>query len=495
MDQVGDISRSAMGRVACINIQVLPLQLLLRKHPTWKNRSVALIKKDTPQSPILLVNSVARRAGIRSGMRYSSALSLDQNLSAGTVSDKEIQKSLQQILKLLDRFSPRVELYEEEPGIFWIDAMGLDKLYGSLEDWTRQIVSQLSHLQFHVSISVGFTRFGSYVSARLKNRVIVFPSSEVEKRECRKVRLRYLHLDPMLHDRLEKLAIHTVGDFLDLPENSIGINLGKQAWRFYQFASGELSLPIQSHRFQEPLCAWIDLNECDCNSMRLLFWIKRLFNPILKKIAERCQAVSALQLQILFENGERHRHRIQAARPTLQGAIILDLVRLHLETVSFHVLPVELFFRVEGVRVSAEELNLLQKNPLRNSEAAMNALARLRAEFGPGSVLSVRLKSGHLPEACFEWQSFKSFNDANPRFVSMRSLIRRIYARPEFLGKSPEKKNLSPGSRRFEYRINGGWWNREVRRNYRFVKSERGEILWIFYDELRRSWYSQGRVE
>ena len=495
MDPVGNTPKFAAERVACINIQVLPLQLLLRKQPQWNGRPVAVVEKETPHSSILWINPAAHQAGIRSGMCYSSALSLDQNLCAGTVSEEEIQTILQKILIQLDRFSPRVEPCEEEPGIFWVDTTGLDKLYGSLQEWARQIRVQLSRLQLQASIAVGFTRFGSYAIAKGKNQVSVIPSFDFEEIECRRVRLQHLHLEPMLRDRLEKLAILTVGDLMDLPKGSIDCHLGEKAWSFYQFASGEYSLPIQSQKVPEPLCSWIDLNESDCNAMRLLFWIKQLLDPMLKKAAERCQAVKALHLQILLEDGDRHRQCIETARPTLQGSILLDLVRLHLETLSFHIPPEELYLQVEGVRVSAEALKLLQKNPRRSKEAAMQALARVRAEFGPHSVLSVLLKSGHLPEACFEWQPFKNLYEANPREVPMFSLIRRAHARPKLLGKSLHNCNLSSDLEGLEYRINGGWWNREVRRNYRFVNSVQGEILWIFYDEQRKCWYCHGRVE
>ena len=162
----------------------------------------------------------------------------------------------------------------------------------------------------------------------------------------------------------------------------------------------------------------------------------------------------------------------QAARPTLEVSTLLDLIRLHLETVSFRVPPVELYLEVESACVSAEALNLLQRNPRRDTEAALSALARVRAEFGPDSVLSVRLKSGHLPEARSEWQPFESFTVASPRPVAMRPLVRRAHVRPRRL--SPGNWEPSPGlGRLMDDRVNGGWWRREVRRDYRFVNTDR----------------------
>ncbi|MDE2888942.1 MAG: DNA polymerase Y family protein [Gemmatimonadota bacterium] len=500
MDRVGATPKSAAGRTACINIRALPLQLLLRKHPEWKRRPVAVVEKENPQSPILWVNPAAGRAGIRTGMRYAAALSLDQNLCAGTVSEREIQAAVRQVHGLLERFSPRIEPSNDEPGIFWVDAGGLDKLHTSLEDWARQIDARLSRLALKAGIVVGFGRFGSYAVARSASRVIVFPSPEVEQAESRTVRLLHLQIDPKLRDRLEKLAVHTVNDFLALPAGGIVHHLGEEAWNLYRFASGTLSLPIQSRKIPEPLRVRIDLDEPESNAQRLLFWIRQRLDPLLRATAARCQAVAALHLQLLLEDGERHRQRIQPARPTLEAPVLLDLLRLHLETVSFRAPPVELALEAEGVYVSTEALDLLQQNPRRNLEAALDALARVRAEFGPDSVLSARLKPGHLPEARFEWQPFGKLAVASPQPVLLRPLVRRVHACPEHLeGASlyhAKNRKPTPGAGHPPgHAISGGWWHREVRRDYRFIKNHRGERLWIYYDEQARRWYAQGRVE
>ncbi len=491
MDRVGAIPRSAADRTGCINIRALPLQLLLRRHPEWKQRPVAVVEQEKPQSPLLWVNAPAGRAGIRSGMRYASALSLDRDLCAGTVSEREIREAVRQVHQLLNRFSPRVEPCEDEPGIFWADAGGLDKLYGTLEAWARQIDLHLSRLEFSASIVIGFSRFGSYALAKAERLVTVLPSPEAEQAQSRRVSLLHLQLDPRLRDRLEKLAIHTLEDLLGLSEAGIQRHLGEQARDLYRLASGELSRPLQPQSIPQPLRSRMDLNEPDPNAQRLLFRIKQLLDPLLRAAAERYQAAAALQLQLRLENGTRHHQRIQPARPTLEVSVLLDLVRLRLERVSLCAPLLELRLEVEAVGVSAETRNLLQRNPRRNTEAALQALARVRAEFGPDSVLSARLKPGHLPEARWEWRPLHGLTPATPRPGPIRPLVRRAHARPK-----PLDRKRPPGLEPLlGYLISGGWWNREVRRDYRFVNTDRREVLWVYYDPQGRRWYSQGRVE
>jgi len=45
------------------------------------------------------------------------------------------------------------------------------------------------------------------------------------------------------------------------------------------------------------------------------------------------------------------------------------------------------------------------------------------------------------------------------------------------------------------YVVSGGWWNRVVHREYHFAETQKGELLWVFYDRVRRRWFLHGRVE
>jgi protein ImuB len=45
------------------------------------------------------------------------------------------------------------------------------------------------------------------------------------------------------------------------------------------------------------------------------------------------------------------------------------------------------------------------------------------------------------------------------------------------------------------YVVSGGWWAREVHREYYFVRTESGRWLWIYHDRRRQCWFLQGEVE
>jgi protein ImuB len=121
-----------VDRMACIDVPAFPLQLLLRKHPDWRLHPAAVVDADTPQGTILWVNEKARAAGISTGMRYAAGLSLAAGLRAAVVTPKEIEGEVADLAELLRRFTPSVEPAKDEPGVFWLDAKGLERLFGAL---------------------------------------------------------------------------------------------------------------------------------------------------------------------------------------------------------------------------------------------------------------------------------------------------------------------------------------------------------------------------
>ena len=60
---------------------------------------------------------------------------------------------------------------------------------------------------------------------------------------------------------------------------------------------------------------------------------------------------------------------------------------------------------------------------------------------------------------------------------------------PRGLKQGPVIRVLGP------YVVSGGWWRRPVHREYHFAETQKGELLWIYYDRGRRRWYLHGRVE
>lgn len=614
-----------MDRLACADVPQLALQLLLASHPEWKSLPAAVVDADEPSGTLLAVNTLAWRARLRPGMRYASALALDARLRAATVPRDAIETATAELTAALRGFTPHVEPSREEPGVFWLDASGMQGLYASTEAWAKSTWRALSAKGFEACLVAGFTRFGTYALARALHgsappgarrgprRVLVCASAGEERRLAGDVALERLGIDPVLRDRLARLGVRTVGGFAALPAEGIRRRFGEDAATLHRRARGEGWDPLVPVAETGPLTRSVLLDDPVFDATIVLFIVRRLLAGLLAPLAGREQAVRAVAVT-LQRSLRRDRPpvalRVAAAEPTLDEAVLADLVRLRLEAGVRRELAgasvVEIEVEIEAAPAAREQLRLFRERTRRDLAAGARAIARLRAELGDAAVVRAVLRDGHLPEASYAWEPVERLAAPSPRAVRLRPLVRRVYDRAVALPPSPFRERDdswiapvvgdagppvtrnaraanagrgagdrrtaggrhheadapacdgpagwsaarapawdgpawdssawnsssrdasssnapapavspragSPGraadsragspSRRAHgrvehmtgpYIVSGGWWNREVHREYHYARTEDGEILWVYYDRKRRRWFLAGSVE
>ncbi|MBM2805905.1 MAG: uncharacterized protein HW419_3798 [Deltaproteobacteria bacterium] len=508
---------STPGRLACVELPALPLQLLFRRHPDWVGYPAAVVAEDKPQGLVLWVNEAAREFGVLPGLRYGAAFSLASTLRAGEVSLAESEKAIADLTQRLLCFTPEVEPSAQEPGVFWLNGSGLQHLYASPRQWAGAIDKDLRAQGFVPNLAVGFTRFGSYAVAKAKEGITIFRDPVEEERAARAVALNRLNIEPKFRDALFKLGIKTVGALLALPPGGLRERFGKEAHRLYRMAAGDLWTPFEPSVPEEPARQQYLLDEPENDTTRLLFLIKQLLHPLLTTLAARQQALTALWLSLLIDHGDWFKESLRPAVPTLDAVQILDLVRLRLESLQLAAGVIEIELHADACAATSEQLRLFAERPARDLDAANRALARLRAEFGDDAVVYAKLTDGHLPEARFAWEPLSriklpqnvlnGLNDLNQlNHPTPKVLIRRVAAKPVGLAGGSYHSHedgwliLGPKHGTIDkltgpYVFAGGWWNREIQREYYFAETRRGDLLWLYYDRVRRRWFWQGAVE
>jgi protein ImuB len=495
-----------MNRMACVNLPDFPVQLLLCRHPDWKNEPVAVVDTDKPQGTILYANHRARSFRILPGMRYAAGLSLTAGLRAAVVANKEIESSITSLSKRLRRFSPHVEPAKDESGIFWLDASGLDRLYDSLMSWAKAIRVDLNAAGFNTSVAAGFTRFGTYALAKTENRTLVLKTPEDEQVAANQVPLDRLFLEPKTRDVLKKLGIKTVSQFINLPPDGITKRFGPDAQNLHNLARGKLHLPLQPEVSEHPMMQHLILDHPEIDLGRLMAAIERLLVQLLVMLPDRTQALAEVQVRFRFHRIGVHAEKIRTAAPTRDAHQLLDLIRLRLFAVGKlpdSVVEIVLIGQREGL--VADQQQLLGSKPKRDLAAADRALARVRAELGNNAVRCARPREGHLPEGRFTWEVLDTMVFPKPRNMPLGRLIRRIRNKPiplHNVRRQVSDNSILAGLPRGShmnmlgpYIISGGWWRQFVHREYYYTAAQNGESLWIYYDRVRHRWFLHGRVE
>jgi protein ImuB len=498
-----------VDRWACVDVPALPLQLLLRRWPDWKPLPAAVVERDDPGGKILWLNEAARRAGVLPGQRYGAALALCRELRADVVGEDAIGAGVRELVARLQQMSPEVEPRPSEPGVLWLGCRGLERLYGTAGRWAREVHEAVRGLDLDATVVVGFTRFGSYVVARhLSERCIVFADPGEELAAARAAPLARIDIEARLREDLHKLGVTTVGGLLDLPMEGLRRRFGETGLAWRRFAEGALRTPLAPEPIVEPLCRSAELDAPEDDVDRLVFAIKRQLDPLLDRLEHEGRGVQSLELGLHLDTGGRRRETLRPARPTLAGARLLDLVRLRLDGRPLDGKVEEVSVEVRAGEARVEQLRLFAENPRRDRRAAERALARLRAELGESAVVRARLSEGHLPEACFVWEPLGRAELPAARVPESPdpTLVRRIRRRPDALPPRPHQLRddgwLIRGAEHGAvtkmtgpFVLSGGWWVRPIHREYHYARTERGDLLWVFYDRRRRRWFLQGGVE
>jgi protein ImuB len=346
------------------------------------------------------------------------------------VSSDATASAIATIARRLQDFSPIVEISPDSSGVFWSSAAGLSLLYPTLHDWAQAVCAGLGEIGFRANVVIGFSRFGTYALVRTLSGIHVIESAVEEDRNMRAVPLDRLDFEPALLVTLEKLGVRTVGTFLRLPAAGVSERFGEQAHRLHRMASGAIRPSLDPVPFETIEQEGRILDEPVTDSTHLVFLVKTMLEPILERSARAHAAITCLHLRFALDRHESVIETLRPAEPTLDGAILLELVQLRLHASRPPAGVTEIELRVETMRATRAQLDLFAALRRRDLDAGARALARLRAELGESAVARARLREGHLPEAGFTWEPVERLRAPQARKVRVRTLVRRMHAHP-----------------------------------------------------------------
>jgi protein ImuB len=477
--------------MACIDIPEFLFQWMVAKQPSWARLPLALVKEEKPTALLLQINSQARRLGLRPGLRYGEALAQVPQLRGQVLSPSQIRQIQLEMVELLRAFSPHIEPCDQQIGVFYLALGGLLGIYSSWTDWARTVLRKLSHLHYWVRIAIGYSHFHCLALTRQEKAppIQISETPQQELAKARQVPLARLGLPLSLGQSLEQLGVDKVGAFLDLTSESLWERFGKEAYLLHRRAKGELWDPFQNH--PEPVFweARSGLDYAESSLTRLLLLCQRLLEPLLRSLHQQRKAVESLHWTFHFQDGDQQRETFTLADASLDGPRMLELLRLRLERQQLSPIN-EIELCLQEVPGPPQQLELFEEHSRREVAAANRALDRVRAELGELAVVKAEVGNGHLPTARFSWQPLLKLSGRPqpPASPLLRPLVRRLHHQPAQVGRPREILSEA-------HRLSGGWWNREIERDYCYWRNGRGEWIWGYWDQRRRSWFVQGSLE
>lgn len=502
-----------MVRPACVNAPQFPLQLLLQKHPEWKNKPTAVVNEDKPLGRVISVNRNAQEFGIEPGMRFASALALCSVLQAAMVPPETLEAGIQRILEILESFSPEVEPCSFEPGLFWVNASGLETLYGSIDNWAAELVAAFERADMFVSVVLGFSRFGTYACSKRRPQIQIFKTPQEEQQCADASPIDTLPFPPTVYQRLTHLGIRTVGSFANLSQGSIIKRFGKEIVSIHSFVTGARAIPLQPISSKKPLQFQLVLQTAESDLERLVLQIQELLDKINETLPPS-MLIHQLDLNLVTEDREEIKSTIQPAKPTRRKPLLVKLITLRMQNTTIPAAVWKIALTAEAVQRGRNQAVLFQEVADRDTEEADHAFALIRAELGNHSISYVELCEEHLPEAQYHFQPMYRLSPLceqavewrTSRHGTRRTLVRRVFSHPRpashVLGNTGTKafhsvlqrqKDSPELSRSFV--VTSAWWQSQVDREYYFVQTASHRLLWTYFDRLENRWMIQGWLD
>jgi DNA polymerase IV len=312
-----------------------------RLNPRLADKILVLIEAGKSRPKVIGGDSMARQAGVRTGMGWREALSLCPHAEFLPVEESRYRRLFEDLaLNLLD-ISPRLELeYQASSAVFYSDDKTMLPLLAEAIKKKTGIAIQMGQAK---------TKFVARVAAAVAQPDIPCAISEGQEAAfLAPYPLSLLPLDKTMKRRLPLLGIETMGQYALLPRLAAWEQFGKHGRWLHELARGIDPRPLSPYkaplRFQAAEAFEDGLSE------RLVLYrhLESLSLCLIEVLAGQEAAVVHLLLRLADGTIlELQRQPLEALRDALS---LLRLLRQMLDALLIHAPIIEIDIRLSGIR-------------------------------------------------------------------------------------------------------------------------------------------------
>jgi protein ImuB len=398
------------------------------------------------------------------------------------------------MLDALDAVSPLIDA--AAPGVAYLDMRGVE---GDPQRWIERAHRALTSFEMTLRVACAANAFVARAAAWLADRTVC--AAGEERALLDPLALDLLDIDPRAQERLHLLGVKTLGDLGRLPHGPFVRRFGAAAATWHDRARGIDSaaflprghaLAIEATMFGE---GGIDAEA------HLAFALRILLDRVCTDLARLGQRCGIARIEFELENGDTNVRDVGLARPTADPKAILDILRAHLENVTFNAPIVGLRVRALRLEENGDAMGLFAGGEPDPQMVAIT-LARLEAALGQPA-RRARTVPAYALERQFAYEPFHmpkfSALPSHPEPVASRATpqlqllaVREIGVRmkggePAVVDGRAVRQAFGP------WRIDEGWFDVQLARDEYDVLLDNGVLCRIYHQGA--SWYMRGAYD
>jgi protein ImuB len=474
------------------------------RQPQLKTLPFVLRTNEHGRMVITAANAIAEQQGITRGMVLADARAMIPSLRVQDDKPDLSDKLLKRLAEWCIRFTPVVAV--DPPDGLILDVTGCSHLWGGDIPYLQTIITKLYTRGYHVYASMADTIGTAWGITRFDTRMVIERSQHIDA--LMHLPPQALRLEPEVVERLHKLGLHQVKQFIRMPRPSLRRRFGNHFMMRLAQALGQQDEPLQPIEVPEPYHERLPCLEPIATAPGIAIALQQLLEKLCARLQQEQKGLRQAILKCYRVDGKTEQVNIGTHLPSCHTEHLFKLFQLKLASIE-PALGIELFILEAPVvedHYPQQEVMWQSANGLEDVRLA-ELIDRLSNKIGINTIHRYLPDEHYWPE-----QSFKEATSLHEKPTTSW----RDKARPIQLLKVPERIDVTAPipdypPMLFRYkgkvinivkadgpeRIEQEWWLQQGQhRDYYHVEDEAGNRYWLFrlghYHEKIYQWFIHG---
>lgn len=450
---------------ACLLLPHLALDAVLRQHPE-PDRPLALIAGPAQRRVLHSVNRAARALGLHAGQGLASAQATSGNFTLVEYDPTAEARWRDFLAAWAYRYSSQVST--GLPGAIVLEVGRSLNLFGPWPRLETRLRQELGTLGFGHRLVAASNPYAARALANAHDGLAVSEAALLTK--LGQLPVAQAGFEAAIAQAFARMGLRRLRQVFALPRDSVARRFPKSVLAHLDAIRGDNQSPLRYYCPPDLFDQRIEFEQEIESSQALLFPLRRLSADLAAFLAGRDGGVQRFGLYLEHERCADTQVEIGLLAPEREAGMLFELAKGRLEQAR---VPAP----VRGLRLIARELppfvpaerDLFDLRPQQTVPWAQ-LRERLRARLGDEAVHGLTLQGDHRPEYAWSVDGGRS----TPLPVAQPLRPGWLLAKPTPLRGYGLKALAGPE------RIESGWWDGEVRRDYYLVETAEGQRAWAY---------------
>jgi len=450
-------------------------------------------------------NAIAQEKGIYKNMALADARAIFPSLQVTDDKPGLTDKLLTKIAEWCIRFSPFVSI--DSPDSLIIDATGCSHLWGGDDPYLTTISQRLKKCGYNTKIAIADTIGAAWAIARFSNDTFI--KSGQHTNALLVLPPQALRLDPDTIERLEKLGLRQVKDFISMPRAALRRRFGRPFIRRVDQAFGleeEIIEPVQP---VEPYEERLPCLEPIATATGIEIALQKLLKIVCHRLEQEQKGLRKAVFKCFCIDGRIETVEIGTNHPSHNAPHIFKLFETKISSIRPE-LGIELFALIAP---KVEDVLQLQQKIWEKTSGLDNIrlaelLDRIAGKVGENCIHRYLPDEHYWPERSVKLASTLNEKPTTEWVVDKPRPL-QLLPNPEKIAVTAPIPDYPPINFRYKgklhiiakadgpERIEQEWWLQQGQhRDYYYVEDEEGKRYWLFrlghYADKSYQWFIHG---